>query len=101
MAAAHAIAEHGLERVLIVDFDVHHGNGTQDIFYGDPRVLFYSSHQYPEYPGTGSVDEIGEGEGRGFTVNVPMPAGVGDVGFVGIIDTILSPGRGTVPSSLG
>jgi len=91
VAAAHAIAEHGLERVLIVDFDVHHGNGTQDIFYGDPRVLFYSSHQYPEYPGTGSVNEVGEGDGRGFTVNVPMPAGVGDGGFARIIDTILTP----------
>jgi len=91
VAAAHAMAEHGLERILIVDFDVHHGNGTQDIFYGDPRVLFYSSHQYPEYPGTGSVDEVGEGDGRGFNVNVPMPAGVGDGGFARIIDTILSP----------
>jgi acetoin utilization deacetylase AcuC-like enzyme len=61
-----------------VDPDVHHGNGTQQIFWEDPRVLYISSHQFPFYPGTGAVDEVGEGAGRGFTVNLPMPAGLGD-----------------------
>ena len=77
VGAARALAR-GLERVAIVDFDVHHGNGTQDIFWDDPRVLFVSSHQFPFYPGTGALDEVGEGPGRGFTVNLPMPAGLGD-----------------------
>ena len=77
VGAARALAR-GLERVAVVDFDVHHGNGTQDIFWSDPRVLFVSSHQFPFYPGTGAVDEVGEGEGRGFTVNLPMPAGLGN-----------------------
>jgi acetoin utilization deacetylase AcuC-like enzyme len=77
VGAARAL-ERGLQRVAILDFDVHHGNGTQDIFQEDPRVLFVSSHQFPFYPGTGALDEVGEGAGRGFTVNLPMPAGLGD-----------------------
>jgi acetoin utilization deacetylase AcuC-like enzyme len=68
----------GLARVAVIDFDVHHGNGTQEAFYADPRVLYVSSHQFPFYPGTGSLEEVGEGEGRGFTVNLPMPLGLGD-----------------------
>ena len=91
VAAGHAVVAHGLSRVLVVDFDVHHGNGTQDIFYGENRILFYSSHQYPAYPGTGALNEIGEEHGKGYTVNVPMPAGVGDEGFARIVDTILAP----------
>ena len=74
--AAAAMLQRGLERVAIVDIDVHHGNGTQEIFYADPRVLYVSTHQFPFYPGTGAADEIGTGDGRGFTVNVPMEAGV-------------------------
>ena len=74
VAAAHARAR-GLERVAIVDYDVHHGNGTQHAFYNDPSVLFLSSHQYPYYPGTGAADEIGAGAGSGFTVNLPLAAG--------------------------
>jgi acetoin utilization deacetylase AcuC-like enzyme len=77
VAAAHVRAL-GAERVAIVDFDVHHGNGTQEIFWRDPNVLYVSTHQYPFYPGTGAADEIGEGEGRGATVNVPLGAGSGD-----------------------
>jgi len=77
IGAAAALAR-GLRRVAIIDFDVHHGNGTQEAFWRDPRVLFVSSHQSPYYPGTGALDEVGEGEGRGFTVNLPMPAGLGD-----------------------
>jgi acetoin utilization deacetylase AcuC-like enzyme len=74
VAAGHTLSR-GLERVAIVDWDVHHGNGTQDIFYGDGRVLYLSVHQSPFYPGTGETSEVGEGEGLGFTVNVPLPAG--------------------------
>lgn len=77
VAAAHARAR-GVGKVAIVDYDVHHGNGTQWSFFGDPNVLFISSHQYPFYPGSGDVSQIGSGEGRGFTVNLPVPAGATD-----------------------
>jgi acetoin utilization deacetylase AcuC-like enzyme len=77
VAAAHARAA-GIERVVIVDYDVHHGNGTQHMFESDPNVLYLSLHQFPFYPGTGDNDEIGRGPGAGFTVNVPMAAGSGD-----------------------
>lgn len=80
VAAAHARAT-GSARVAIVDYDVHHGNGTQEIFYRDPSVLYVSTHQYPFYPGTGAEDERGEGEGKGATVNVPLPAGSGDAEY--------------------
>jgi acetoin utilization deacetylase AcuC-like enzyme len=78
IATRHAQRAHGVQRVLIVDYDVHHGNGTQDAFYEDPSVMFLSTHQHPWYPNTGTLNEIGEGEGRGATVNVPLPAGVGN-----------------------
>lgn len=90
VAAQHAIRKHGLERVLIVDWDVHHGNGTQDYFYDRDDVLFFSVHQYPFYPGTGAATEIGSGAGRGYTVNVPLPAGVGDEGYERVFDEILA-----------
>jgi acetoin utilization deacetylase AcuC-like enzyme len=77
VGAAAAVAR-GMKRVAVIDFDVHHGNGTQEAFWKDPRVLFVSSHQFPFYPGTGDLNEVGEGEGRGFTVNLPLPAGLGD-----------------------
>jgi acetoin utilization deacetylase AcuC-like enzyme len=77
LAARYAQLRHGIERVLIVDWDVHHGNGTQDIFYEDYSVFYFSLHQYPWYPGTGAGDEIGRGPGRGTTLNVPLPAGAG------------------------
>ena len=77
IAARYAQRRHGLERVLIADWDVHHGNGTQDIFYTDGSVLFFSTHQYPWYPGTGAPDETGEGKGKGRIVNCPFPAGAG------------------------
>ncbi len=80
-----------LERVMIVDWDVHHGNGTQSIFYEDPRVLFVSIHQLPLYPLSGRVDEIGAGAGRGTTVNVPLPPGVGDDGYMRVLDEIVVP----------
>lgn len=74
IAARYAIEKHGLERVMIIDYDVHHGNGTQDVFYNDPRVLYFSTHQAPFYPGTGLSSELGEGDALGTTVNVPLPA---------------------------
>jgi acetoin utilization deacetylase AcuC-like enzyme len=74
IAARYAQARHGLERVLIIDWDVHHGNGTQDIFWTDPSVFYFSTHQYPYYPGTGAKDERGGGRGEGFTLNVPLGA---------------------------
>jgi acetoin utilization deacetylase AcuC-like enzyme len=75
IAARYAQANYGVERVLIIDWDVHHGNGTQDIFWTDPSVFYFSTHQYPYYPGTGSQDERGGGRGEGFNLNVPLPAG--------------------------
>ncbi len=80
IAAAHARAR-GLSRVAIVDFDVHHGNGTQWSFYDDPSVLFVSSHQYPYYPGTGAASDVGKGAGSGFTVNLPLSAGATDADY--------------------
>jgi len=80
IAAAHARAK-GLSRVAIVDFDVHHGNGTQWSFYDDPAVLFISSHQYPYYPGTGAAGDVGKGSGAGFTVNLPLSAGATDADY--------------------
>jgi len=79
--AAAAMSARGVNRIAIVDIDVHHGNGTQAIFYAAPRVLYVSTHQYPFYPGTGAANEVGDGEGRGFTVNVPMEAGSDDADY--------------------
>jgi len=80
VAAAQAIAD-GLQRVAIVDIDVHHGNGSQWMFYDDPRVLYLSSHQFPFYPGTGAAGEVGKGDGAGFTVNIPLEAGATDADY--------------------
>jgi acetoin utilization deacetylase AcuC-like enzyme len=74
LAARHAQRRHGISRVAIIDWDVHHGNGTQDTFYSDASVFFFSVHQSPWYPGTGAADETGEGEGKGSTLNCPLPA---------------------------
>jgi acetoin utilization deacetylase AcuC-like enzyme len=90
VGAAHALAR-GLKRVAIVDWDVHHGNGTQRSFWRDPRVLYVSSHQFPFYPGTGSLDEMGEGPGLGFTVNLPMPAGMDDEDYAGVYAEVVVP----------
>jgi acetoin utilization deacetylase AcuC-like enzyme len=90
VAAAHALAR-GLTRIAVVDFDVHHGNGTQDAFYADPRVLYLSSHAYPFYPGTGALSETGAGPGRGFNVNLPMPAGLGDADYARVYREIVVP----------
>jgi acetoin utilization deacetylase AcuC-like enzyme len=90
IAAAHALAR-GVERVLIIDSDVHHGNGTQAIFYDDPRVLYVSSHAYPFYPGTGSAEETGAGAGRGFTVNLPVASGCGDAEYEQLYRGVVAP----------
>ncbi|MDO8725764.1 MAG: histone deacetylase [Candidatus Methanoperedens sp.] len=90
IAARHA-QKKGLKRVLIVDWDVHHGNGTQEAFYDDPSVLYFSTHQFPHYPGTGWMDEVGKGEGIGYNINVPLPAGTDDAGFVTAFEEILLP----------
>ena len=81
----------GYDRVLVVDWDVHHGNGTQHIFYDDPSVFYFSVHQYPHYPGTGSAGETGSGAGQGYTLNVPLPAGSGDAGYINVFKNILIP----------
>jgi acetoin utilization deacetylase AcuC-like enzyme len=91
VAVAAAAMLSRLERVAIVDIDVHHGNGTQEIFYRNPRVLYVSTHQFPFYPGTGAANEIGEGEGRGFTVNVPMDAGSTDADYALVHRDIILP----------
>jgi acetoin utilization deacetylase AcuC-like enzyme len=90
VAAAHARAN-GVDRVAIVDFDVHHGNGTQWAFYTDPAVLFISSHQFPYYPGTGAATEIGTGPGTGFTVNLPLAAGATDADYELIYSRVAVP----------
>lgn len=90
IAARHAQKHHGLEQVAIVDWDVHHGNGTQEIFYRDGSVLFFSTHQSPWYPGTGQVAETGDGPGEGLTLNRPLPAGSGrDEVLAAFRDTLL------------
>jgi acetoin utilization deacetylase AcuC-like enzyme len=91
LAAQHARERHGVERVLIVDWDVHHGNGTQDIFYSDPGVFFFSTHQWPLYPGTGRADETGEGDGAGTTLNFPFRAGSGRAEILGAVQNCLIP----------
>jgi len=91
VAAAEARERYGLRRISIVDWDVHHGNGTQEMFYRDRSVLYMSTHQEYWYPGTGSIDEHGEGEGEGFTLNIPLPAGTGDEGYRLVFEEIVLP----------
>jgi acetoin utilization deacetylase AcuC-like enzyme len=91
IAAAAAQADFQIERVLIVDFDVHHGNGTNAIFYRDPGVIYFSTHQWGIYPGTGYWDEVGEGAGAGYSVNVPMLPGWGDEALQRVFDDLLAP----------
>lgn len=90
-AATAALEEWGRSRVLILDWDVHHGNGTQAIFYASRAVLFISLHQEHWYPGTGAIEETGEGDGAGFTVNIPLPAGTGDKGYRHVFEEVVLP----------
>src|SRR3954471_21519232 len=87
VAAAAGLAR-GLSRVAVVDIDVHHGNGTQWMFYDDPRVLYVSTHQYPFYPGTGAASETGQGRGEGFTFNIPLAAGARDAEYAAAYDRV-------------
>jgi acetoin utilization deacetylase AcuC-like enzyme len=92
VGARYAMRNYGLERILIIDWDVHHGNGTQNAFYSDRRVLYFSTHRYGFfYPGTGGVTEVGKEDGEGFNVNVPLSAGVGDEEFQIIFQELLKP----------
>jgi acetoin utilization deacetylase AcuC-like enzyme len=91
IGAAYLRARHGLERILVMDWDVHHGNGTQHAFYDDPGVLYVSTHRYPFYPGTGGIDEIGVGDGKGYTVNLPFPGGFGDSEYAEAFRTVIEP----------
>jgi acetoin utilization deacetylase AcuC-like enzyme len=91
VGARYAQRRYGVERVLIADWDVHHGNGTQQIFYEDPSVFFFSTHQSPWYPGTGSTDETGAGAGEGTTRNCPLPAGSGREEILGAFREVLLP----------
>jgi acetoin utilization deacetylase AcuC-like enzyme len=89
--AARALQAEGAARIAIVDWDVHHGNGTQHTFEDDPGVLFISTHQFPFYPGTGAAGEQGRGDARGMTVNLPMPAGCGDAEYLDAFDAVVLP----------
>ena len=91
IAARHLIDRHELERVAIIDWDVHHGNGTQNAFYSDPAILYCSLHQYPHYPGTGTRNETGAGAGAGFTLNVPLAAGCGDTDYIDAFKSVFVP----------
>ena len=91
LAAHHLLSEGLARRIAVVDFDVHHGNGTQDIFYEEPAVLAFSTHQMPLYPGSGRYTEVGSEAGRGYTVNVPLPPGTGDGGYVYVMEAVVSP----------
>ncbi|MBN2305562.1 MAG: histone deacetylase [Anaerolineae bacterium] len=91
VAARYVQRTYGIGRVAIMDFDVHHGNGTQDIFVADPSVLYVSTHQSPLYPGTGLIHEMGEGIGDGYTVNVPLPPGTGDQGYALAFERVVLP----------
>jgi len=91
VGAHYLLLQHGLERVMIYDWDIHHGNGTQDAFYDSPDVLYVSTHQSPYYPGTGALHETGSGRGQGFTVNIPLSGGQGDADYLQIIDSVIAP----------
>lgn len=101
LAAQHAIDAHGLSRVMIADFDVHHGNGTQDVFYDRRDVFVFGSHQSPLWPGTGDASERGIGDGEGFTINVPLPPGIGDDEFARVYEELFpAAARGFRPQLL-
>jgi acetoin utilization deacetylase AcuC-like enzyme len=106
IAAAHALAEHGVDRVLVLDWDVHHGNGTAAIFYDSDAVLYASIHQSPLYPGTGAASELGAGAGEGCTLNLPVPPGAGPDEFLSLVQQVVVPaarehGPGLVAISAG
>jgi acetoin utilization deacetylase AcuC-like enzyme len=91
VAARHALSVRGLSRVLVLDWDVHHGNGTEAVFASSPDVLYVSIHEWPLYPGTGPASDVGTGEGEGFTLNLPVPAGSGDAEFASLVADLVGP----------
>jgi len=91
IGAEHLKRAYGAKKILIMDWDVHHGNGTQAAFYDDPSVLYISTHQYPYYPGTGAINEVGVNAGEGYTINVPLPAGCADAEYVRVFQDIVVP----------
>jgi acetoin utilization deacetylase AcuC-like enzyme len=91
VAARHALEAHGLERVLVLDWDVHHGNGTNAAFHASPNVLFVSLHEWPLYPGTGPASDVGSGAGTGYTVNLPVAAGAGDALYASLLEHVVVP----------
>jgi acetoin utilization deacetylase AcuC-like enzyme len=91
IGAAYLKKQYRAKKILIMDWDVHHGNGTQDCFYEDPSVLFISTHQYPYYPGTGAINEVGAGAGEGYTINIPLPAGCSDQEYMQVFQHIVVP----------
>jgi acetoin utilization deacetylase AcuC-like enzyme len=91
VAAQHALDAHGLERVLVLDWDVHHGNGTNAAFHATPHVLFVSLHEWPLYPGTGPASDVGSGPGAGYTVNLPVPGGAGDALYASLLEHVVAP----------
>jgi acetoin utilization deacetylase AcuC-like enzyme len=91
VAAQHALDAHRLERVLVLDWDVHHGNGTNAAFHASPNVLFVSLHEWPLYPGTGPASDVGSGAGTGFTVNIPTAAGAGDAVYSSLLEHVIAP----------
>ena len=95
VAARYLQIRHGIKRIAIIDWDVHHGNGTQHAFQFDPNVFFFSVHQYPHYPGTGAANEQGQGLGKGTTLNVPIGPGTGDNDYIEIFSNVLRPAMDT------
>jgi acetoin utilization deacetylase AcuC-like enzyme len=91
IAARYALDSLGADRVFILDWDVHHGNGTEAIWWTSPQVLFASIHQWPFYPGTGALSDVGAGEGEGLTINMPVPAGAGDAEFLSLVEHVVLP----------
>ena len=91
IAAKYALDKYNVEHIAIIDFDVHHGNGTQDTFYDDPQILYISTHQYPFYPGTGAVYDTGIGAAKGTTINIPLPVGCGDTEYLQAFEQIIVP----------
>ena len=91
IAARHALDALGAERVMVVDWDVHHGNGTNALFHDSREVLFVSIHQWPFWPGTGPLDDVGEGDGEGFSINVPVPGGTGEAAFLSLMEHVVMP----------
>jgi acetoin utilization deacetylase AcuC-like enzyme len=91
VAARHALDALGVERVFVLDWDVHHGNGTNDVFHSSREVLFASIHQYPWYPGTGPLTDVGEGDGEGFSINLPVPSGSGEDVWLSLVEHVVMP----------